>query len=95
MHAERKPKSVLQEKIEKIHYSKFRKFRVLTFIVFDFVLWARSVVLYFLGSNLLVLVSSGKRKIVLRCQTLSLRQQTVNLACHEYLTIALPEYRLS
>ena len=51
-----------------------------------------AVLLYSLGSNLLFLVSSGKRKMLLRCQTLSLCQQTVNLACHEDLTIALPGY---
>ena len=69
---------------------------VLTFTVFHIVLSARSAVsLYFLGSNLLFLVLSGKRKMVLPCQTISLRQQTVNLACHEDLTIALPGYHLS
>ena len=60
---------------------------ILTFTVFHVVLLARSaVLLYSLCPNLHFLVSSGKRKMVLPCQTLSLCQQTVNLACHEDLT---------
>ena len=63
--------------------------------MFHVVLWVRSaVLLYFLdlGLNLLFLVSSGKRRIgrkMVCCQTLRLRQRTVNLACHEDVTIAL------
>ena len=90
-YAERKPKSLLREKIEKSMVCF-----VLTFTVFHVVLSARSaVLLYSLGSNLLFLVSSGKKKMVLPCQTLSLCQQTVNLACDEDLTITLPGYCLS
>ena len=68
--AEEKPNSVSQENIEKSHYVMFR-FNVLgqecdSEDIFCIVLSARSaVLLHFQGSNMLFLVSSGKRMMML------------------------------